>query len=345
MWFRISQAVKFCSENPLVMLECFIIVLLIIVCVSILHKKMITDFMGISCVVIFSGWLCTRMNNLAKLYNDYVERVSIINSSDNLSLYKNKESQYMRPIKKFRVFKKSNFRVNLYYWKVKTKDYSYYYTTTDDENSTLHNILRTTKISEFRGKCVNDFFEYCLISYITNEDEELMENLSKGNEVTLENNASISTQEHFERRIEGNETTELDNSSCSKKTPDLYIDCEGQSCVIDAYNGTSKEEIMKKIRSYSSCFPQSRVYVFSSGVSALEQLTTSKGTFSFYCMDDMNDKTPKKVPKIECGPVILDISEICDRYFSEYRIFKSEIFYWLNCEQEGSIMQTQLDSK
>jgi hypothetical protein len=143
--------------------------------------------------------------------------------------------------------------------------------------------------------------------------------------------AFICTQERFEqnKRID--------------ETPDLYIECDGQSCIIDAYNGTSEKEIEKKLNLYSSHFPQSRVYVFSSGVSALEQLTAEdKPTFSFHCI---TDKTLKRVSRIECGTVVLELSAICDEYFSEYRIFKSEIVYWLNCEQEGTIIQTNLDSK
>lgn len=308
---------------------------------------MIANFMGISGVMIFSGWLSTRMNYLTRMYSDYMERVSIINSCNNLSIYKNKESQYMTPIKKFRVFKKSNFRVNSYYWKIKTKDSSYYYTTTDDELSTLHNILKTTKISEFRGKCVNDFFEYCLVSYVADENEKLMGQLSKGCLVELNKcGALICTQERFEQMKQNYESTLQTKQDCkysSHKTPDLYIECNGQSCIIDAYNGTNEKEILKKLNTYSFEFPNCQVYVFSSGVSVLEQLTTKcVPTFSFHCIKDEKLTT---VNKIECGTFILEISALCDKYFSEYRVFKSEIFYWLNCEQEGKIIQTNIDSK
>ena len=54
-----------------------------------------------------------------------------------------------------------------------------------------------------------------------------------------------------------------------------------------------------------------RVYVFSSGVSALEHrspLSASKHTFSFYCIED---KTLRSVPRIECGTVVvLELSAI-----------------------------------
>lgn len=341
----IIQSMNFCFENPLVILEWFILVMVFIVLLIILHKQVITDVIGIGGIMVFSGYLSIRMNNLVRLYKEYMERISIINSSDNLSVYKNKESHYMRLIKKFKVFKKSDFSVNSYYWKIKTKDSLYYYTTTDDDKSTLCNILRATKISEFRGKCINDFFEYCLVSYVTNEDQTLLESLSKGESVELGQGGVICTQEYFEKSKQiDDETTELDTAlDSSNKTPDLYIKCGDDSCVIDAYNGTGMKEISKKLQSYSKCFPKSRVYVFSSGVSALEQLTDkNKPSFYFHCKEDGELKT---VDRIECGTVVLDLSAICNKYFSEYRIFKSDVFYWLNCEQAGTIMQSNIDSK
>lgn len=292
--------------------------------------------------MIFIGWLSNRLDNLSRKFNEYKERVSIINSNDNLSKYKNKERHYLKTINKYRVFKKSNFKVNTYYWRIKTKDSSYYYTTTDDEHNTLQNILRSTKISEFRDKCVNDFFEYCLVSYVTNEDEELMEKLSQGKSVILQGGAIVRTEEYFEKTKRA-ETTELDGQVSSQKTPDLYIECGDEACIIDAYNGTSEKEILRKLNAYSESFPNARVYVFSSGVSRFEQLTAKdQPTFAFYCQPREGNK-PIQVDSIQCGTISFDISIIREKYFSEYRIFQSEVFYWINCQQAGDIIRSSHD--
>ena len=342
----IIQSVNFCFEKPLVILEWFVLVIIFIFLVIILQKILVND-LGIYDILISQSYLTYRMINWARLYKEYMEIVSIINSSDNLSFYQNKESHYMKLIKKFKVFKKSDFSVNSYYWKIKTKDCLYYYTTTDNDKFTLYNILRATKISEFRGKCINDFFEYCLVSYVTNEDQTLLESLSKGERVELGQGGLLCTQEYFEKNkliVDATTEVHVDHAlDSSYKTPDLYITCGNHSCIIDAYNGTNEKEILKKLQSYSECFPKSRVYVFCSGVSALEQLTSkNKSSFSFHFKEGGKLKT---VDRIECGTVVLDLSAICNKYFSEYRIFRSDIFYWLNCEQAGTIMKSNIDSK
>jgi hypothetical protein len=264
------------------------------------------------------------MNSIVQLYHAYLERFAIINSSDNLSKYRDKESHYFKSIKKYKVFKKSNSSVNTYYWIV-NNDCSCYYTTTDDDVETLQHILRVTKISELRTNYVNYYFEFILFSYIMGENITLLNELKEKHTVTLSNGVKISTQE-YSRAQE------------YSKTPVLMIEYEGQLCIIDDYNGSSEKEIRSKINVYSQHFPGACVYVFSSGVSRLEQLSTkTRPTFSFHCITDGN---LTEVPEISRGPLVLKISDLSNNYFSEYSIFKSEIFYWMSCEQQGCILRT-----
>ena len=280
---------------------------------------------------LFSMWL----KNIVEVYNNYMNNLELINSSNNLSIYQNKESHYMTQIRKFMVFKKSNFKINSYYWTVKTKDSLYYYTTTDNEMETLSNILKTTKLSEFRGKCIDHFFEYCLVSYITNENVQLMRRLSKGETGYLQDGVCVRTQEYFELL---NEEIEMDTSYKKRGTPDLFIEYNGNSFIIDSYNGTNEKEIRKKINFYKSRFENVVVYIFSSGVSTLEQFTAKiTPTFMFFGLEG---EKLAVIQKIKCGPIVLDIDLLRKQYFTEYRIFKSEIYYWLCCEQEGAILKT-----
>ena len=292
---------------------------------------MISNYIGILFIIMLNNWFGIKFKSFFDLYKECMDNVAILESPENLTVYKNKSNYYMASIRKFKVFKKSNFDINSYYWSIKTKDSSYYYTTTDNEVETLSNILKTTKISEFRSKCVNDFFKYCLVSYITKENKQQMKQLSRGEMVTLHDGVCIRTEEYFEENS-GKEFTK-------KVTPDLFISCKEQYCIIVAYNGTNLKEIKTKI-SYYSRFSKTKAnfYVFSSGVSTLEQLTAKKSpVFTFYCMEngDLN-----AVAKIQCGSIVLDIGELREKYFTEYSIFKNELHYWLHCEKEGTIVKT-----
>lgn len=288
-------------------------------------------------------------------YEIFVEHKNYMSDPNNLTVYINGISDMKEKIKVYKVFKKSNFSVNKYYWIIKTCDKDLFYTETKDtENGklTLTKILRTTKISELRYKLVDDFFEYCLISYLLNENEELMSDLSCGKEIKI-GDTVLKSQDYFSLQL-GNyspklsKIDEIEDPPSGKvcrtnKTPDIVIEDGPRKWVVDAYNGTSSKEIRSKLRTYKKAFPTSNVYVFSSGVSAMQQLTALPPVkFSIWSLSTEDEPVEVTEP-IVCGAVIIDISTINEKYMAEYKIFLSDIFYWQLCEKEQNIIQSRND--
>lgn len=256
------------------------------------------------------------MNFIVQLYYSYLERFALINSSDNLSKYIDKESHYFKTIKKHKVFKKSNLSINTYYWII-NNNCSYYYTTTDDEVKTIEHILKVTKISEMCATYVNYYFKFILFSYITGENITLLSELKEKYTVKLSNGVKLYNQAYFLYQEYA-------------KTPDMMIEYEGQLYIIDSYNGLSEEEMKYKINIYSEHFSGACVYIFCYSVSRLDP-------FSFYCIT--TDGNLSEVHDIICGPLVLNISEISNNYLLEYSIFTRDIFYWISCAQQGSILK------
>lgn len=268
-------------------------------------------------------------------YQLYTNNKCIIDNQDNVTKYKNKAQFYLKPIKFFRIFNKCSFFINQYYWKVKSADASLYYTTTDDEQKTLKEILKKTKISEFRNRLVNDYFEYCLISYLTEEDISLMEPLSSGKEVKIKSNITMITQDYY---------TANSTSIVGDKSPDCTLIEGTKKILIDAYDGANEDHIKKKIRKYKNTFSNADVYVFASNVARLEQLSSKNlPTFQFKRLN--NDNHLETVDKIEIGTLTIDANEIHEKYFQEYERFQSEVFYWQRCENQKTIIQTDINNK
>lgn len=72
-------------------------------------------------------------------------------------MYNKIEDFYLKEIKRdYQVFNTSDFNVNQYYWKVRTRDCFWFYTDTDDEANTIEKVLQTTKISMSKLRMVND---------------------------------------------------------------------------------------------------------------------------------------------------------------------------------------------
>lgn len=271
--------------------------------------------------------------------------------------------------KRIQVFKKCDFSVNQYYWNSKSKDSSFFYTKSDNDEETLKSILKSTRISEFRHLIVDHFFEYCLISYLVKESTDKLDKLSSGEEVDL-SGVRIRTKDWFAR--------ENRNKGDPTLTPDVWLKYDDREWIIDAYNGSNKKEIIQKLKDYKKEFPHAEIFVFSSGCAQLEQLSVQnqQNPFKFWTLSSKNEPKegvdpqdepdcnladlPQPLDELIAEPqlVAVDIipivsedrftikaSDLNSKYFEEYRIFWTENFYWQNCEQKKKIIQTHPNNK
>jgi hypothetical protein len=274
-----------------------------------------------------------------KIYLPFIifrKNKAIIQDSLNVTIYDKQEDFCFQDLKKYYIFKKCNFSLNQYYWKVKTRDFKLYYTATDNEKGTIKSIMQATRISELHRKLVNDFFEYCLISYVCKEDINVMDKLSKGKEVKLENGVMVKTQDYFLNS--DNQCSEVDSNargdgSIDSKSPDLYLSYEGSSLLVEAYNGSNQKEYLKKFHKYRN--KATSMYVFVSGVSRIEQFSVkNRQQFKFF------NESDEEVSVLQIGPLEIDIREIRDKYMDQYKKFYNEVNYWERCEIIDEIIRT-----
>ena len=264
-----------------------------------------------------------------------------MDNSFNLTRYINKDSHLSMPLNKFRVYKKADPNKNKYYWQVKSNDMKFFYTNTDNVRETLGNILRMTRISTMRGKLIDKYFEYLLISHICGEDVSVLHKLSAGRECEI-NGVYIKTQDSFElKRME--QQSEIDSAKSQFKTPDLWLKYNNDTFIIDAYNGSNMKEVQRKIRSHRDYFKNAKVYLFVSGVSALEQVVSKAGVqFRIYTL---NGNKEVEVEEIKVGPLVVSVHDLNSIYREQYLIYKTEIFYWQHCEIHDTIIQTPESNK
>ena len=109
--------------------------------------------------------------------------------------------------------------------------------------------------------------------------------------------------------------------------------------VIDAYNGANENEIKRKIRAYAHHFKNAKIYVFASRLSTLEQMVSKSG-FEFAFYELVNGDLTYVSEIVLSDDLTLKVADINDQYNEEYRIFKSENFYWQQCEAHNKILQT-----
>lgn len=259
----------------------------------------------------------------------YFANKTLINHQHNVTIYREKQKHYSVPIQTYRVFKKCNFSVNEFYWSIKNNDKCFYYTSTDNEEETLKNILRQTKLT---SRIVDEYFECCLVSYLLNEDTAQLGVLGINRKEVkwLDSKITIKTQDCFPK----NDT----------KTPDVYIRLDEERVVIiDAYNGSSKKEIKKKLTTYAEAFPLIKtvtVYVFASSTSALEQFVAERQpSFKLYAL---KNGEVDEVEEIDIdSKFTIKIADLNTKYFEEYQVFCSEVFYWQSCNSQNRIVTSR----
>lgn len=158
-----------------------------------------------------------------KKYKLFVKNKKVINDQNNLTRYNDEKSFYFQDITTYPVFKKCDFQFNKFYWEVKNKHMCYFYHTSDNLQDTLTNILQTTKLSEIRTRSIDDFFEYLLISYIARENEQLLKELNKYKQMTIEDGITLRIQDFFSLETQSSATDDRHESDDKTSTPDVLI--------------------------------------------------------------------------------------------------------------------------
>lgn len=284
-------------------------------------------------------------------YDNFLRNKKLLNNPNNLAVYKkDKTCYYFADLKQYPLFKKCDLAVNTYYWKIKTRDGSLFYTTVEqeDEPATLLKIAQTTKLTELRERMTNDFFEYILISFVMNENEKLMEDLDRGQSVEY-NGVTVKTQDFYKSdkrschdgRDESSEidTTEQSSKMTTTTTPDLSMEQDGKTWIFDAYNGSSEKEVRRKLNLYKNDFRTNNVFVFASGISASEQFVkwNTDANFKIYTLD--GDRLVKCEEDIIIGSITISAALLSEKYFFEFAMFSDEVYYWLRCRKANKIHQ------
>ena len=198
---------------------------------------------------------------------------------------------------------------------------------------TLEKIITTIKIKQLRKKMIHHFFEYCLVSYLANENIDTLRDLRRGEPVSV-SNVMIKTQNFFASERYKQQKRSIKESS----TPDICLERGSSRIIIDAYDGTLQKEIKSKLDSYDKFFKDAKVFVFASGISAREMFEFRSNTFAFYCKIE---EEVVHVEEITIGDLVINIKTINEQYFKAYRNFSKEFHYWCLCDESKEILTTK----
>jgi hypothetical protein len=286
-------------------------------------------------------WLLSRIQSRWKLL---ILNRRIIGDKKNLTVYKNEAAFYFHAeLRKFRIYKRCDFSVNKYYWKVQSSECEQYYTQSDDEKGTLDAIMKG-RMREFGFKMVNDYFEFILLSYLCCEHEGKLEQLRKeAVRIGRCDDVTLVTQGH---RVADREAgTKIFRE---QTTPDITLSFENSILVIDAYDGSSEKEMKSKLAQYSKDFSKKHytavdVFCFSSSYASMNQFATKPPCFKMHSIAKNGNLEEHK--EINFGSVVINIEKLNNSYLSHYEDFRSEVYYWLRCDKKGEIIQTKDTNK
>lgn len=274
-------------------------------------------------------------------YRVFVQNRNIINSSENLSLYKNKVEFYFKSELSINyLYRRCNKAINVYYWKVQTGSASLFYTDNDDERRTLRNILSTTHVTELKEGVVDDFFRCIMGSFVLEENETLLKSLAVGKPVMIPaSNIVFTSQEYLENSVMGytSQWEDIDDDNDVISSPPAYVlkdAASNDTLVLDVYNGASERTIRNRVVAYRKALPGAKVVVFASGVADILQLhSKSTCSFALWTVDDSQGDggAVVKVDAIRFGGVFISAQRLNDMYFPQFRGFAEEIVYWLQC--------------
>lgn len=268
-----------------------------------------------------------------KIYNQYVKYTKnkvIMHDKNNLTDYTNMNIS-KADLKIIKVFKKCDYSINKYYWNINCDSY-FFYTNfhPKDEEKTLDQIMKTTKLRQYRKKLISDYFEECLYSYLIKENLDQMKELKSIEGLNI-NGLNIRNQHSIQAAKEENVRNDFNDL-----TPDVCITYNSKYTIIDAFNGSNETTIINKLRKYMHVSDD--VYVFSSQVATYEQLTTKQSN-QFKLFKLVGDVL-EAVDEIRIGSFTIKITELNNLYYHHYSIFYAEVHYWLHCDNLGKIIQT-----
>jgi hypothetical protein len=269
----------------------------------------------------------------------YSDNRRLVDSSYNLSVYESRDSCLFETLTKIYVFKKSDFSINKYYWSVKTNDGCFYYTRGKDVRWETFFAPR-----EFLSCAPSSWMiisNTSLSPTPARRMKYILKQLISSGKSCIIGNVTVKTQDWFqvERNKSQSQRTEVHDCDEKLKSPDLVLSCLGKEVVIDAYNGTNKKEIERKIQASANHFKNAKIYVFASRLSTLEQMVSKSG-FEFAFYELVNGDLTYVSEIVMDDDLNLKIADINDQYNEEYRIFKSENLYWQLCEAHNKILQT-----
>jgi hypothetical protein len=289
------------------------------------HNITKTGFRAIAILLIIplAGWL----RKIHQKYVRYTKNKSISRNKTNLTCYDNMNFTEV-DLTIFHVFKKCDYEVNKCYWDINC-DSKFVYTNFDprDEFKTLDKVMKITKLRQLRTKLVDDYFECCLYSYITNENRTQMDHLLSSNGLDL-GEINVKSQSSFEKNIMNNNLNGL--------TPDIHITHNSKSTIIDAYNGTDKTTIIRKLKKYLRVCND--VYVFASEIAVSEQFVL-KENIKHFKLFRLNEENLEEMQQISIGALTIKISDLNTIYHHHYSVFYSEVHYWLHCDALRQILK------
>lgn len=156
-----------------------------------------------------------------------------------------------------RIFEKCDESVNGSYWEL-NYDSKFFYTNFDpcDEMDTLDQVMKMTKLRQYREGLVSDYFEKCLYSYITKENPEFIKHLLSVDGFNL-GDVNIKSQNSVKQSIEDGiiEINDLDGL-----TPALLITYNSNKTVIETYHGSNAIIVKSKFQEYAKT-PSVRIFI------------------------------------------------------------------------------------
>jgi hypothetical protein len=332
VFHRIEEGKDFITNNLQIFITFIILGTFLIGLVYLLHfytNWSIFSTVGLDGAV---SYIFLSLTDIDKKYTNYCANRVLLAETLNLTVFPDMSTALLDTrLRKINVFKKSKCNLNNYFWNVKTKLGKFFYTDQSDARETLKNILRVTMISVDRDRLVNIFFEYCLISFLTQENVKSMSLLSKGDEVMICDDVHMVTDDFFKLKKKNGDATTL--------TPDVRLRTEENFIIIDAYNGSNLKEVKGKLRLYKDGFKDAEeVYVVASALSTMEQIVSSqRKDFVLYQLG--KDGSLNKPSQLKFGEFTFDIKDFNDTYREELEIFASEVYYWQLCEVHDTIIQ------
>lgn len=303
-------------------------VVMLALCIHCLTRN--HSYFSVTMLVILSYLLIDYLKSTWFILKVYSKNKQLMESSYNLTVYHNQTRYLFKKLRMYYVFKKCCFDTNQYYWRVKTNDSKYYYTNTDNEKATTNNIVKTLKLLEIKEGMIADFFEYCLISFLADEEIKILELLNQGQPCTREG-FEIRTKEYFLNHEKHFDRQDLPTIVLVVKGKEMWI--------IDAYDGNSESEIKQLLNSHQSNFKNANIMIFASMIDKREHTIHESNTFRFFTQKKSSSSSLIQEDSFNVGSLTISSKKLNTKYFKEYEIFSSEFYHWELCNHKQRLVK------